>query len=127
MGQVTTTAGSPNVQFEVPASQSNIYLSSNEFDMQTLSTSSTGQQQETVQSMVLVVRRNGSAVGQGQNLQSSYSNFYVNGLSQSNVANYGQVTFSNVYQGIDLSYDGSSGSLEYSFTVNRSPIRVRSP
>jgi hypothetical protein len=47
---------------------------------------------------------------------------YLDGSNPSgwvtNVPNYGQVTYQNVYQGTDLTYSGSQGQLEYTFTVN---------
>jgi hypothetical protein len=35
-----------------------------------------------------------------------------------NIANYGQVSYQNVYPGIGVSYYGNQGHLEYDFTVN---------
>ena len=120
VGQVAIAPGvsnAPDIQFVVPINQSTVLLSSNELDLMTPSTSTTGQQQETTQSMLLV-GANATATGVGQNQQSSYSNIYVPGTSRSDVPNYGQVTFANVYPGINLSYQGNTGKLEYSFSVS---------
>ena len=118
VGQVNTSAaGAPNVQFEVPFDQSNILLSANELDLVPPSTSITGQQQVPSQRMVLV-GANGNALGVGTDPLASYSNFDIGSLNQTNVPNFGQAIFVNVYPGINLTYQGQSGTLEYSFTVS---------
>ena len=120
VGQVAFTpslGGKPNIQFVASQSNSTTFISPNELDVATSTTTSSGQQQESTQSMVLD-NANADAIGFGQQTLASVSNFYVNGVSRTNVPNYGQVTFANVYQGIDLSYSGSTGRLEYAFTID---------
>jgi hypothetical protein len=120
VGQVSIAPNvtrAPDIQFVVPIGQSSVLLSPNELDLVTPLTTSTGVQEQTTQSMVLV-GASANAAGVGQDAQSSYSNIYAGSVSKSNVANYGQATFTNVYPGINLTYQGNTGTLEYSFTVS---------
>jgi hypothetical protein len=51
----------------------------------------------------------------------THTNYLVGPSSSqwiTNVPNYGQVTYHDVYQGTDLTYSGNQGQLEYNFTVS---------
>ena len=120
VGQVTFPAGMknpPNVQFMAEDATSSILISPNELDLSAATTNAAGTATELTQSMILV-NANADAIGVGQQQLTSVTNLFVNGLSKINVPNYNQVTFVNVYPNIALSYQGSSGNLEYSFTIN---------
>ena len=56
----------------------------------------------------------------GQNLLPGTSNYFIgNDPSQwhTNIANYGEVAYQNVYPGINLVYNGNQQQLEYDFDV----------
>jgi hypothetical protein len=68
-----------------------------------------------------LVGANASAQAVGQNELITKSNYLLgNNQSQwlTNVANYGQVDYQNVYQGVDALYSGNQGQLETSFLVH---------
>ncbi|HVA46390.1 MAG TPA: FG-GAP-like repeat-containing protein [Pirellulales bacterium] len=72
-----------------------------------------------VLTMTLVGATPGASVT-GQDVLTSKSN-YLNGNDQSkwltDVPNYGQVAYHDVYPGVDLTYYGNNQQLEYDFTV----------
>ena len=116
VGQITyspNVADPPTVQYVVPFASNTAFLSSNELD---LSMPDSTDSNTTWQTMALVNAAT-DATGTGQDLEASTSNFFMNGLQLTGVANYGQVTFSNVYPDVSVSYNGTSGSLQYFFTV----------
>ncbi len=78
------------------------------------------QQGSSVQSLQLnLVGAQTPTAATGEDLLQSTTN-YLNDPDKQlvNVANYGAVTYSNVYNGVDLSYYGNQQQLEYDFTVN---------
>ena len=63
---------------------------------------------------------NPNAQGVGPNAGLHVSNYLVgDDASQwlQDIANYGSVKYSNVYQGIDLTYYGNQSQLEYDFNI----------
>ena len=51
-------------------------------------------------------------------LQTGLSNYLLGNQSIDGVAHYGRVMFANVYDGVDLTYYGHAGQLEFDWTVN---------
>ena len=76
-----------------------------------------------------LIGSNPAAQPVGLDLQAGQSNYFVgNNPSQwiTNIANYGQVEYQQVYQGVSLDYHGTQGQLEFDFTVGRGPTPARS-
>ena len=78
------------------------------------------QQGGSVQSLQLnLVGGQTPTAANGQDLLASTTNYLNDPNKQTvDVANYGAVGYSNVYNGIDLRYYGNQRQLEYDFTVN---------
>ena len=77
-----------------------------------------------------LVGSNAAAQPVGLDLQAGQSNYFVgNKPSQwiTNIANYGQVEYQQVYPGISLDYHGTQGQLEFDFTVapGADPSQIR--
>lgn len=67
-----------------------------------------------------LVGANAASVAQGQNQLTGVTNYLIgNNPSQwlTNIPNYAQVTYQNVYPGINLVYHGQGQQLEYDFVV----------
>ena len=66
-----------------------------------------------------LVGANAASVAQGQNQLAGVTNYLIGNPSQwlTNIPNYGQVTYQNVYPGINLVYYGQGQQLEYDFVV----------
>ena len=77
-----------------------------------------------------LIGSNPAAQPVGLDLQAGQSNYFVgNNPSQwiTNIANYGQVEYQQVYQGVSLDYHGTQGQLEFDFTVapGADPSQIR--
>jgi hypothetical protein len=67
-----------------------------------------------------LLNANAAAKAEGKELMDSVSNYYFGNnqaLWRSGVKHYGRVLYRNVYPGIDLTYYGAAGKLEYDFVV----------
>jgi hypothetical protein len=109
----------PSVNFLARGSGYTVYLTGNQAVLALQSASSPGTEQ------VLDMRllgANPSAFVSGQDKLPGVSNYYVGSDPsqwRTNIPNYGQVQYQNVYPGIDLVYHGSSQTqLEYDLVVN---------
>ena len=77
-----------------------------------------------------LVGSNPAAQPVGLDLQAGQSNYFVgNNPSQwiTNIANYGQVEYQQVYTGVNLDYHGTEGQLEFDFTIapGADPSQIR--
>lgn len=56
---------------------------------------------------------------QGEDAQSSYSNYYINGVAAEGLTDYGAVRYKNLYNGVDLLYyTNKNGEIEHDLIVN---------
>ena len=88
----------------------------------TQSQGSTGDQSSTAQTATTevlsmqMVGANANPAVQGQDMQTGRSNYFIGANAYTNVAEYGKVLYSNVYQNIGVEYySNSQGQLEYDF------------